>query len=473
MRRREFGQRVAAGLACFAAPSLGRATSSPPDLAERDGVIVDAAAANASELSDPFNRRWRRIPRRRALCATAEGVRTVLNWARETEEPFSVRSGGHCFAGYSEASDLVIDLRRMRRVVVSPTAGTVSVDAGARVQDVIDALAPLDLAVPAGYCQTVGFGGHALGGGVGYLARAYGTLADSLLEVEMITADGRLLTVRPDENAELFWACQGGGYGFGVATRFVFRTRPLATAHHGRVLTQVAPDHAAAILGGWREILRDAPQEFSSIAYFSGVKADLIQIRIALVSVGELRAFQRLLDQIRELTEWKGSFVRTNEAWRDVSHQLWPRDRVGHGRYAIKSGFADDSFGASGWRALIEGLYPGVSGFCQMQGGAIDALSSEATAFPHRGPAAQLCFQWDVRLDDGDGSAPGREAQLTSAYRRMGPFLTGGAYANYRDRSLANWAEAYWGQNTRRLRAVKRRYDPENIFSGPQVIAPA
>src|SRR5581483_12527086 len=133
------------------------------------------------------------------------------------------RSGGHSYGGYSTTHGVVVDLALLSHVSVSGNRALVG--PGARLGNVYATLNAHGLAIPAGTCPSVGIGGHALGGGFGLAARAWGLASDNLLSAQVVTADGRILTASPAGHADLFWACRGGGGGnFGIATRFVFLT---------------------------------------------------------------------------------------------------------------------------------------------------------------------------------------------------------------------------------------------------------
>src|SRR5262245_11213690 len=156
--------------------------------------------------------------------SSAEDVRQAVLWARRYRVRLTVRSGGHSYAGYSTSTGLVVDLRSLRSISLGPT-GVATVGSGARLVDVDAALAAHGRAIPSGSCPTVGIGGLALGGGVGFSSRTFGTTSDNVVAVEIVTADGRLRTCNAHENTDLLWACRGGGGGnFGVVTRFAFRT---------------------------------------------------------------------------------------------------------------------------------------------------------------------------------------------------------------------------------------------------------
>ena len=153
----------------------------------------------------------------------AADVATVVRWAQQTGVHIVARSGGHSYGGYSSTSGVVVDLSRLASVHV--TAGQAIVGAGARLGNIYAVLGRHGLAIPAGTCPSVGIGGHALGGGFGLASRAWGLASDNVRSLQVVTADGKVVTADAKHNPDLFWACRGGGGGnFGIVTRLVFGT---------------------------------------------------------------------------------------------------------------------------------------------------------------------------------------------------------------------------------------------------------
>ena len=253
------GQRSAMSsiLAAAAGPAAADWTALAKDLA---GTLVrpgEGSYATAKLLFDP--RFDGQHPAGIAYVANAHDVSTCLAFVRKFGIPLAARSGGHGYAGWSGSSGLVIDVSNLKTVSVSGTTATVG--AGTRLIDFYHGLAAKGRAVPGGSCATVGIAGLTLGGGIGVTARAYGLTCDSLESLQIVTANGAVLTATgTGQYSDLLWASQGGGGGnFGVATSFTFRTRPAprpvlftlswpwahaakvaadeADAAHGRVLT--------------------------------------------------------------------------------------------------------------------------------------------------------------------------------------------------------------------------------------------
>ena len=178
-----------------------------------------------------FNPRFDTIlPAAIAYCVSPADVQTCLAFVQRFGLPFTPRSGGHSYAGYSASTGLVLDITSMNTVTANATTGLATVGAGARLIDVYSALAQQGLALPAGTCPTVGIAGLTLGGGVGVLGRKFGLTCDNLLSAQVVLANGSILTCDASHNPDLFWALRGGGGGnFGVVTSFTFQAHPVSS----------------------------------------------------------------------------------------------------------------------------------------------------------------------------------------------------------------------------------------------------
>ena len=208
------------------------------------------------------------IDRRPAIIvrpADAADVIAAVNAARESGMPLAVRGGGHNAAGLSVCDDgIVIDLSSMKAVTVDPAARTARVEGGATWGDFDAATAPYGLATTGGLISSTGVGGLTLGGGLGWLMRAYGLASDNLLSVEVVTADGRLVTASEAQNSDLFWGLRGGGGNFGIATSFQFRLHPVDTVLAGMLVFPL--EQAGEVLGLYREVTANAPDELAIFA---------------------------------------------------------------------------------------------------------------------------------------------------------------------------------------------------------------
>ena len=165
-----------------------------------------------------------------AYCENATDVAKAIHWSRKNGIRIAARSGGHSYAGYSTGQGLVIDVSRIDGVAVNAGRTQATVGAGARLIDVYDRLWAKQRTIPAGSCPSVGIAGLALGGGIGFCSRAFGTTSDNILGLRVVDAGGRVLDCDASHHADLYWASRGGGGGnFGVATSFRFKLHPVGT----------------------------------------------------------------------------------------------------------------------------------------------------------------------------------------------------------------------------------------------------
>ena len=207
-----------------------------------------------------YNAMIDRRPRLIARCADVADVMAAVTFAREHKMLLSIRGGGHNAGGLGVCDDgLVIDFSPMNYVRVDPKRRTVQVGGGALWRDVDHATHAFGLAVPSGIISTTGVAGLTLGGGIGYLTRRYGLTIDNLLAVEMVLADGRVVTASAKENSDLFWAVRVRGGNFGVVTSFLFKGQPAHTHYGGPMLWPM--EDAAEMMRWYREFIAKAPDD--------------------------------------------------------------------------------------------------------------------------------------------------------------------------------------------------------------------
>ena len=303
--RRAFLGIAAGGAAAVAVPGIASAKAAPTaadwtalakDLA---GPLVrpgDASYPTAKLLYDPRFDVLR--PAGIAYARDAADVSTCLAFARKFRVPFAARSGGHSYAGWSGSNGLIIDVSDLAAVTVRGTTATVG--AGTRLIDFYHGLAAHGRAVPGSVCPTVGIAGLTLGGGVGVTARAYGLTCDNLECLQIVTANGSLLTAAadPSNHGDLFWACQGGGGGnFGVVTSFTFRTRP---APEPVLISASWPwSQAAQVVAGWQSWAPNAPDElFSKLILLANVGGQAPAVELSGTYLGSAGDAANLLDQL-------------------------------------------------------------------------------------------------------------------------------------------------------------------------------
>lgn len=395
-------------------------------------------------------------------CADAADVALALRIARAEGLPVAVRGGGHQIAGAAVVADgVVLDLSPMRYADISAD-GTVSVGGGALLGDLDRATDRVGRVVPAGTVSHTGVGGLTLGGGVGWLSPRLGLTCDSLISVDLVTAAGETRTVDAGTDPDLFWALRGLGANFGVATRFVFRTHPQGPVVAGR--SEIPLDRAAEVLTRIGACAAELPRALGVLARLERPAAVPVLGVEWVWSADPADAAAA----IRPLGLPAGT-VRTR---RFPAVQTTVDHRFPHGgRYYLKPAQLAE-LGPAQAEALVEGATRFPAGDPQLEvlrlGGAVADVPQEATAFPGR--AAAFAVNVTARADDPALEAAQRRwARETHAV--IAGLGTGGAYLNFADREL-DLATVLGAPVHDRLRRVKHRLDPDDVFRPAQHITP-
>ena len=410
-------------------------------------------------------------------------VQTVVGWAQRHGIPIVPRSGGHSYAGWSTGTGVVVDLGRLRGIRVE--GGTAVIGAGRRLIDVYAALAGQGVTIPAGSCASVALGGLALGGGIGLASRRLGTTSDNVQSLRIVTADGRLLTCDAKHNADLFWACRGGGgRNFGIVTDFRLRTSPVSTASY---FFATWPWSAGpTIIPAWQRWAPQATDDLMTLCRLStGVSGPTLQIfgqyfgpeqhlpkllAPLTKAVPPLRYSSGTSSYLDLMLRWAGCLGQSQAA----CHLVTQNGTLQRAAFVGKSDYVRTPFPPAAVRTLQRALeyrqsagHGSGSAIMDAYGGAIARVDPDATAFVHRAPlhSVQYLAYW--------GAPVHQQPSLTWLRRlhdSMRPYVTGGAYVNYADPDLQQWQRAYYGSNYARLVTAKQQYDPDRLFRFPQAI---
>ncbi|MBV9338419.1 MAG: FAD-binding oxidoreductase [Solirubrobacterales bacterium] len=444
------------------------------------GQVIKRGASGFPDAAHVYNTRFDYVlPSWVARPLDAADVRTAVRWGVAQGVPLRARSGGHSYAGYSTLSGgMVLDLRNLRSVNVDLRARTATVGAGAQLIDVYAALAARGVTIPAGSCPSVGIAGHALGGGMGLAGRQFGLTADNLLSAQIVTADGRLLTVSARQNPDLYWALRGGGGGnFGVVTSFTFRVHAVPRTVAWFILSWPASRGADA-LAAWQAWAPHARNQLTSIFHLNSAGArpaevtgqyfgparDLGGLLAPLTAVGQASVRTGDLGYLQAQLFWAGCSTISFTACHTTGTR--PGGTLPRESFQAKSDYVANPLPASARQALVQaaaarGQMSGSGAILfDSYGGAINQIAPAATAFVHR--KVLFCIQYLTY--NGGGS------WLQSIHNRMRPYVTGGAYFNYTDPGLSGWQTAYYGSNYRRLLQIRRAVDPHHYFNFPQAI---
>jgi FAD/FMN-containing dehydrogenase len=432
---------------------------------------------------DQARRVWNgMIDRRPAVVVrprTAADVATAVRFSRDEDLALAVRGGGHSLPGLSTCDDgLVIDLSLMRGVTINPAARTARANGGALLRELDESAQAHGLVCPVGVVGHTGVGGLTLGGGMGRLQRRFGLTVDNLRAVELITADGRNVRASADENADLFWGLRGAGANFGVATAFEFNLHPMAGTIT-RVAYSYPADRAADVWPAWRDFAATAPREYhvtlnmvraTPAADYPPAIAGLPIVTVGFFCEGDPEAIKAAVDAVRGAVEPAVESV-TQMPYLTLQTMFDEAAGWGH-RYYAKGGFSD-GLPADAWQQLADHMAtagPEDSIALWTQGGAIAETSDDAMAFTGR----QALFDVSADTTWEDPSQDGvRFAWVRRAMAIIEPYQVTGGYVNEQSDVGAGLAESiYGGAKYQRLVALKRQWDPDNLFRLNQNIRP-
>jgi len=402
-------------------------------------------------------------------------VARVVALARETGLELAVRSGGHSISGLCVSEGgIVIDLADMRALEIDPEARTAWAQTGLTAVEFTTAAAEHGLGIGFGDTGSVGIGGITLGGGVGYLVRKHGLTIDSLQAADIVTADGEIRRVDAENEPDLFWAIRGGGGNFGVATRFRFGLHQIDTVVGGMLLLPATVDTIA----GFMAEAEESPDELSSIAnvmpappmpFVPEEAHGKLAIMALMTYAGDPEAGQRALAPFRALAEPIADMLRPMPY-----PEVYPPEEEGYHPVATGHTMFVDTIGRPEAATILEhlGTSTAMMGVAQLRtlGGAMARVPVDVTAFAHRQSKIMVNVAAVYeRPEEIAVHGPWVEAFAAALHQS-----DDGAYVNFlADEGEARIRAAYPGSTWDRLRRIKARYDPTNLFRLNQNIPPA
>ncbi|AVV60253.1 FAD-binding oxidoreductase [Paenibacillus glucanolyticus] len=421
-----------------------------------------------------YNRRISKFPRVIVFCRRTQDVINAVKWARERGVRLRVRSGRHSYEGFSTVNGgIVIDVSAMNKVKVDRKNRVAHVQTGNPLARVYRKLWDKGVALPAGTAPDVGVAGLTLGGGIGLLSRKYGLTCDNLKQVKMVVASGRYgaktIIANKKKNSDLFWASRGGGGGsFGIATRYTFRVRPIRTVSiysitwKWRDLEKVFP--------AWQ---RWAPSVTNRLTSTIEVAAKQVG---TIVSTGQLlggaEELRRLIRPLLQVGTPVKVMVRT-VPFIEATQFFAAGDLNLEPKFKITGAFGYKPLPPEGVRMIRDFLSKApnkhATVWCQSLGGAgsaVSRVSPTATAYPHR--KAETVYELSARWRNDKEQQ--RNIQWVKRFRKaLRPYVVGD-YVNFPDLGIKNWPKSYYGVNFARLKRVKQKYDPLNVFRFAQSI---
>lgn len=443
-----------------------------------EGEILIPGTAEYDVARQLYNASFDRRP---DLILRPQGVRDVVatvELARAENVDLAIRSGGHNAAGLGSVDGgLVLDLRSMNAVEVADDGATVLVGGGCTWSEVDAATYPRGGCVPSGVVSSTGVSGLTLGGGIGYLSRAYGLTIDSLLEATVVLADGRVVTASESEHPDLFWAIRGGGGNFGVVTDFTFLMRPVADVIGGPTFWAI--DRAGEILRWYQDLMRDLDERLNgfyaamrvppgppfpesmwgehvagAVWCFTGAPDDAEEV------LRPIRDTEPMVDGIQPMP-----LPALNSAF----NALYPPGMCWYWKADFVDALSDDAL-AQHVRFGSEIPNPFSAMHLYPINGAVHGVDSGATAFAHRNSTWAEVI---VGVDPDPSSFEEAKEWALRYWEATRPNEAAGGYVNFMMEEGRDRIEATYGSNYERLRQIKAEYDPQNVFHVNQNIQPA
>jgi hypothetical protein len=449
--------------------------------AELDGELLRPEDPGYGAACSIWNGMIVRRPGLIARCANAADVVRAVRFARRHDLLVAVRSGGHSMPGFSMCDDgLVIDLSALKGIRIDPDARWARVGAGCTLGEYDRAAQRYGLATPAGAIAHTGVAGLTLGGGMGWLHRPFGLTIDSLLAVDLVTADGERLTVSESEHADLFWGVRGGGGNFGIVTAFEFRLHPVGPLVLSGSLVHPI-DRARDVLEGWSEWIGTVPDQMSSIAAvftcppeppFPPELHGRHVCGVIVNWVGDHAEGEGVLAPLRTLRP--AALVDTIAPTPFVDLQSSQDEKFEWGRRYYNKNLYLDGMGRDVIDlcvASIERVTSPLSAVAALHmGGAVDRVGPTETAYLSRGALINL----DMTSIWTDSTEDDRHVGwVRDFYTAVLPYSTGSEYVNTTSMEGRRDVRAAYGANFDRLQALKDRYDPTNLFRLNQNIPPS
>jgi FAD/FMN-containing dehydrogenase len=456
-------------------------TSTTARPTELTGRVVRRGDPDHGAARISYNRLFEHDPTVFVFAQETQDVVNALAWARRNDVAVRARSGRHSLEGWSSVDDgIVIDVSEMKSATIDLASNTATVGAGLNQLEAVTALGTAGFAAPTGTEGTVGLVGATLGGGFGLLTRYFGMASDNLLAAEVVVAsnDGGAQAIVADEenNADLLWALRGAGNGnFGVVTSLTYTIHPLTQTIY---VTATWPglNDLPWIFDAWQ---RCAPHADNRLTSQLEITRDKIQLIGVLASGSEAEATQ-LLAPI--LSVGNPDVSVTDASWADTyaGFQIPPLEEAANWKFL--SQFISDPFPVEAINLVCSFMSkaptPDCNYFTNAFGGVVTGSEpSGGSAFAHRNAHfyAEPGAGWGTR-----GGIPATDDSLTEKClawiaefgQALAPYVNG-AYVNVPNAGMPDWETAYWGAGVDRLRAIKAQYDPTNVFSFEQSIAPA
>jgi FAD/FMN-containing dehydrogenase len=407
-------------------------------------------------------------------------LRTVINIAREWNRPMVLRSGGHSLAGFSVCDGIILDLSAMNNVYVNTNAKTAIIEAGATFGKIYPIVESYGLHMPGGGCPTVAVAGFMQGGGYSLTSRNFGMNCDTVIEITMMLADGKIVVANRNQNYELFWAVRGGtGNNFGILLNITYQLFPLGNIAGIQLLWNVDDniDNAALALHTIQEkylkgnqfpnmgietiLTTDAKDNKKKIFFCAAWIGNPIDFKAALTPLLSISGCTINIDEI-------GKYSKVNADLLDNCPVL--TDDV---KAYSRSTYIERPLDINDWKNILNyfrNTAPNQYTMVDMEGygGKINTIPENDCAFMHRNT---LCdFYIDAFFNKETNDQKKNEDWIEAFYTFMQQYANGRSYQNYPNRKQTDFANAFWGKYYGQLMNIKSFYDPTNFFNFQQSI---
>ncbi len=447
---------------------------------ELRGPVIAPGGEDYDEARKLYNGMIDKRPGAIVRCVDVADVMTAVGFARKNGVLVAIRGGGHNGPGLGSCDDgLMIDTSLMKGIEVNPVERTVRAQPGCTQGDLDHATHAFGLAVPAGIISTTGIAGLTLGGGTGYLSRKFGLTIDSLIGADVVLADGSFVTANAETNSDLLWALRGGGGNFGVVTSFVYRAHPVSSVYAGPIFWDAA--HTKEVMTWYRDFIPTAPRDLCTFLGLKTVPSSApvpeehwgkpICILMSCYN-GNQEDGEAALQRVRAelptpMMDWMGQMPYP--AVQSMFDPLYPKGFQWYWKGDFVNELTDDAIDVHVAEAAkiptelcLMHLYP--------IDGAVHEKSGAGSAWSYRDA------QWSMviaGIDPDPANASAITKWAKDYWAAIHPFNPGGAYVNFMmDDEGQSRIEASYGANYPRLKEIKRKYDPDNLFRVNQNIPP-
>jgi FAD/FMN-containing dehydrogenase len=451
---------------------LGVTTITGADTVLERAVVEDFKASIRGELLRPgddgydaarkvYNAMIDKRPALIVRCASTADVINVASFARTHDLLVSIRAGGHNVAGKAVCDGgVLIDLSSMKGIRVDPAHRTARAQPGLRLSEFDRETQAFGLATPLGVISNTGIAGLTLGGGLGWLNGKYGLACDNLLSVDVVTADGQLLTASPSEHADLFWGVRGGGGNFGIVTSFEYRLHPVGPVLGGMMLYDMRK--AKEVLRFFRDFSWGCPDELSTQAAFLTGLDGILMLAIIVCYCGAVAEGEKVLEPLRTFGSPVADLIRSIEyvEMQRLFDESFPPGRLHYWKTNFVRAVSDNAIEMMVEYATTMPSPLSAVLLYQMHGMA-SRVSSTDTAFAHRYEQ----YNFEIISNWTDPADSEKNIEWTRAFwGAMQPLVEPRVSVNHLGEEGEERVRAAYGPNYERLAALKNEYDPTNFF---------